>query len=194
LCTDSVFSVGIRSVFLGITNTNTEGKFGRYFWYQNFGGSPSKNWREPLFPTKGGPRPPFCTFRPPFEEKKEFPRNFSKKEFPQNLKKVFPPKLTVQQYRPKYRKSSKSDTSKIPIPKKLLVTPWYTTLLISLLGVQFLRNFYGATILLSHQCKVMSRSYESFYPGTSNKIWLFLWWLFFTVAQSLPIFPLFCLI
>ena len=34
---------------------------------------------------------------PPFEEKKEFPRNFSKKEFPRNLKKVFPPKLTVQQ-------------------------------------------------------------------------------------------------
>jgi len=27
--------------------------------------------------------------------------------------------------------SSKSDTSKIPIPKKLLVTPWYTTLKIS---------------------------------------------------------------
>ena len=34
-----------------------------------------------------------------------------------------------ERYRPKYRKSSKSDTSKIPIPKKLLVTPWYTTLL-----------------------------------------------------------------
>ena len=41
---------------------------------------------------------------------------------------MFPPKLTVQQYRPKYRKPSKSDTNKIPIPKKLLVTPWYTTL------------------------------------------------------------------
>jgi hypothetical protein len=48
-----------------------------------------------------GPRPPLCTLRPPFEEKKEFPRNFSKKEFPQNLKMVFPPKLSVQQYRPK---------------------------------------------------------------------------------------------
>jgi len=31
-------------------------------------------------------------------------------------------------YRPKYRKSSKSDTGKIPIPKKLPVTPRYTTL------------------------------------------------------------------
>jgi hypothetical protein len=28
----------------------------------------------------------------------------------------------------KYRLPSKSDTGKIPIPKKLLVTPWYTTL------------------------------------------------------------------
>jgi hypothetical protein len=34
-----------------------------------------------------------------------------------------------ERYRPKYRKSSKSDTSKIPIPKKLLVAPWYTTLI-----------------------------------------------------------------
>ncbi len=33
-----------------------------------------------------------------------------------------------ERYLPKYRKPSKSDTSKIPIPKKLLVTPWYTTL------------------------------------------------------------------
>jgi hypothetical protein len=36
----------------------------------------------------------------PFEEKKEFPWNFSKNEFPRILKKVFPPKLTVQQYVP----------------------------------------------------------------------------------------------
>jgi len=36
-----------------------------------------------------------------FEEKKEFPRNFSKKEFPRNLQKVFPPKLMIQKYRPK---------------------------------------------------------------------------------------------
>jgi hypothetical protein len=40
-----------------------------------------------------------------FEEKKEFARNFSKKEFPRNLKKVFPPELTVQQYRPKIPKA-----------------------------------------------------------------------------------------
>ncbi len=30
LYTDSVFSVGIRSVFLGIYHTDTEGKLGRY--------------------------------------------------------------------------------------------------------------------------------------------------------------------
>ena len=33
LYTDSVFSVGIRSVFLGNYHTNTEGKLGRYFRY-----------------------------------------------------------------------------------------------------------------------------------------------------------------
>ena len=33
-----------------------------------------------------------------------------------------------ERYRPKYRKSSKSDTGKIPIPKKLPVTPRYPTL------------------------------------------------------------------
>jgi len=101
LYTESVFFGPYRSVFLGIYHTDTEGKLGQYFRYQKIGGSPSKNWRDPLFPKKGGPRPPLCTLRPPFEEKKEFLRNYSKKEFPQNLKKVFPPKLSVQQYRPK---------------------------------------------------------------------------------------------
>jgi len=33
LYTDSVFSVGIRSVFLGNYHTDTEGKLGRYFRY-----------------------------------------------------------------------------------------------------------------------------------------------------------------
>jgi hypothetical protein len=77
---------------------------GRYFLEENsvsiFGiktlaGAPQKIGGSPLFPKKGGPRPPFCKLHPPFEEKKEFPRNFSKKKFPRNLKKVFPPKLTV---------------------------------------------------------------------------------------------------
>ena len=53
----------------------------------------SKIWWEPLkklagapfFLRSGGLRPPFCALRPPFEEKKEFQRNFSKKEFPRNL-------------------------------------------------------------------------------------------------------------
>jgi hypothetical protein len=68
----------------------------------------SKLWREPLKKLAGAPfflrrggLGPLFEHRPPFEEKKEFVRNFSKKEFPQNLKKVFPPKLTVQQYQPK---------------------------------------------------------------------------------------------
>jgi len=63
-------------------------------------GAPQKIGGTPLFPKKGGHRPPLCTLRPLFEQKKEFPRNFSKKEFPRKLKNVFPPKITVQQYRP----------------------------------------------------------------------------------------------
>ena len=31
-----VFSVGIRSVFLGIYHTDTEGKLGQYFWYSRY--------------------------------------------------------------------------------------------------------------------------------------------------------------
>jgi len=43
----SVFSVGIRSVFLRYYQYHTEGKLGQYFRYQKFGGSSSKNWWEP---------------------------------------------------------------------------------------------------------------------------------------------------
>jgi hypothetical protein len=52
LYTDSVFSVGIRSVFLGIYHTDTEGKFGRYI-------SVSKRGQCPPFSSKGGQWPPF---------------------------------------------------------------------------------------------------------------------------------------
>jgi len=49
LCTNSVFSVGIWSVFLRYYQYHTEGKLGQYFRYQKFRGSPSKNWWEPPF-------------------------------------------------------------------------------------------------------------------------------------------------
>ena len=49
LLTESVFFGQYRSVFLGIYHTDTKGKLGQYFRYQNFGGSPSKKWREPPF-------------------------------------------------------------------------------------------------------------------------------------------------
>jgi hypothetical protein len=80
LYTDSVFSVGIRSVFLGITNTNTEGKFGRYFRYQKFGGSPSKNWREPpFFLRRGGAGPLFVHFTLLLKKKRNSPGIFQKR-------------------------------------------------------------------------------------------------------------------
>jgi hypothetical protein len=99
-------SVGIGRYFsvIPIPKENSVSIFG----IKTLAGAPQNNGGSPLFPKKGGPRPPFCTLRPPFEEKKEFPPNFSKKKFPRNLKKVFPPKLTVQNR--KYRKPSKSDT------------------------------------------------------------------------------------
>ncbi len=43
------FFVSIWLVFLRYYQYHTEGKLGQYFWYQKFGGSPSKNWREPPF-------------------------------------------------------------------------------------------------------------------------------------------------
>ena len=73
-------------------HTDTEGKLGQYFQYQNFWREPLKNWWEPPFSKEGGLRPPFCALRPPFEGKKEFPRNFSKKEFPAKSSKGVPAK------------------------------------------------------------------------------------------------------
>ena len=102
--TESVFFGRYRSVFLGIYHTDNEGKLGSiFFGIKILAGAPQKIGGSPLFPKKGGHRPPFCTL---LCKKKEFPRNFSKKE------KVFPPKLTystpihtyVQQYRPKNTK------------------------------------------------------------------------------------------
>ena len=49
LHTELVFFGRYRSVFLGIYHNDTKGKLVQYFWYQNFGGSPLKNWLGPLF-------------------------------------------------------------------------------------------------------------------------------------------------
>jgi hypothetical protein len=46
-------------------------------------GAPQKIGGSPLFPMKGGPRPPFCTLHPPFE-KKGIPAEFFKKRVPAN--------------------------------------------------------------------------------------------------------------
>jgi len=62
LYTDSVFSVGIRSVFLGIYHTDTEGILGRYI-------SVSKRGQCPPFSSKGGQWPPFWEAPPHFGKK-----------------------------------------------------------------------------------------------------------------------------
>jgi hypothetical protein len=82
------------------------------FWYHSFGGNPffpQKGGTGPLFDGKGGTGPLFDTASPPFAEKRSS-RQTSNTD--QNTDHPV-----------------KSDTGKIPIPKKLLVTlPWYTTL------------------------------------------------------------------
>jgi hypothetical protein len=111
LYTESVFSGRYRSVFLGIYHIDTEGNLGRYISVDFFGGKPyfpQKGGNGPLLEEKGGTSPLFDTSSPPFAEKRSS-RQISNTDR-------------------KYRLPNKSDTGKIPIPKKLLVTPWYTTL------------------------------------------------------------------
>ena len=45
-------------------------------------------------------------------------------------------------------------------------------------GMHFLLHFFVPAVQLLHQCEVMSHLYESFHAGTSNNIWVFLWWLY----------------
>jgi hypothetical protein len=80
------------------------------FRYHFFGGNPffpKKGGNGPLFEEKGGTGPLFDTASPSFVEKRSS-RQISNTDR-------------------KYRPPSKSNTGKIPIPKKLLVTPLYTT-------------------------------------------------------------------
>jgi hypothetical protein len=77
--------------------------FGIIFWREHF--LPSKWGPGPLFEEKGGTGPLFDTASPPFAEKRSS-RQISNTDWNTDC-------------------PVKSDTGKIPIPKKLLVTPWY---------------------------------------------------------------------
>jgi hypothetical protein len=85
-----------------------------------------KGGSAPLFPQKGGNGPLFEKLDP-----------FWKKGGRRG--EVY--KKGGDRYRPKYRKSSKSDTGKILIPKKLLVTPRYTTLVITSDNIRLFSSF-----------------------------------------------------
>jgi hypothetical protein len=81
------------------------------FWYHFLAGTPfslKKGALAPFVTEKGGTGPFFDTASPSFAEKRSFCQNSNTD---QNTD-----------------RPAKSDTGKIPIPKKLLVTPWYTTL------------------------------------------------------------------
>jgi len=99
--------------------------------------SVSKLWREPLkklvgapfFLRRGGLGPLFVHFALLLKKKRNSRRIFQKKSSLEFLKRCSSQNLQYNNTDRKYRKPSKSDTSKIPIPKKLLVTLWYTTLI-----------------------------------------------------------------
>jgi hypothetical protein len=81
------------------------------FWYHFFGMNPffpQKGGTGTLLEEKGGTGPLFDTASPPFAETTS--------------------SCQISNTNWKYRLPSKSDTGKMPIPKLLLVTPWYTTL------------------------------------------------------------------
>ena len=99
----------------------------------------SKLWREPLkkmagapfFLRRGGLGPLFVHFALLLKIKRNSRGIFQKKSSREILKRCSRQILQYNNTDRKYRKPSKSDTSKIPIPKKLLVTPWYTTLVVT---------------------------------------------------------------
>jgi hypothetical protein len=128
-----VYRVGIfRSVSVGIS---------RYLPYRyqrktRSVYSVSKLWREPVkkmagapfFLRRGGLGPLFVHFALLLKKKRNSCGIFQKKSSRKILKRCSRQILQYNNTDRKYQKSSKSDTSKIPISKKLLVTPWYTTL------------------------------------------------------------------
>ncbi len=110
LYTESVFSGRYWSVFLGIYHIDTERNLGRYIsvWFFLAGNpiSLKKGAMAPFFRKKGAPAP-FLIQPAPLLQKKGVP-----------AKLVIPTGNTDRQI-------NLICTGKIPIPKKLLVTPWY---------------------------------------------------------------------
>ncbi len=102
------FPVGIGRYFSVFTISIPKEISVGTFRYDLFGRKPyflQKRGNGPLFEEKGGTSPLFDTAGPPFAEKRSS-RQISNTDR-------------------KYRPPNKSDSGKIPIPKKLLVTPWY---------------------------------------------------------------------
>ncbi len=104
------FPVGIGRYFSVFTISIPKEISVGTFRYDLFGGKPyfpQKGGNSPLFKEKGGTSPLFNTASPPFAEKRSSRQIIN----------------TDRKYRP----PNKSDTGKIPIPKKLLVTPCRVT-------------------------------------------------------------------
>jgi hypothetical protein len=92
------------------------------FGIKTLAGAPQKIGGSTLFPKKGGLGPLFVHFALLLKKKRNSRGIFQKKSSHEFLKRCSRKNLQYNNTDRKYRKPSKSDTSKIPIPKKLLVT------------------------------------------------------------------------
>ncbi len=99
--------------FLGIFLTDTEGKLGKDLWYRTFGGNPFFPRFCPLF---DGPSPPL----------EGSSRKISQKELPPNLTVQKIPYIPYRIYQPA------TSAGNLPIPAKLPVNRWDTTLIFSI--------------------------------------------------------------
>ncbi len=136
----------MRPLFYGCTQGRTNGKYclgifqsvsggiSRYYQYQyqrisRSVRSVSKFWLEPLkklavapfFLRRGGFGPRFVHFALLLKKKRNSRGIFQKKSSREIFKRCSRQNLQYKNTNRKYRKPSKSDTSRIPIPKKLLV-------------------------------------------------------------------------
>jgi hypothetical protein len=100
---------------------------------------------------------------------------FQKKSSREILKRCSRQSLQYNNTDRKYRKPSKSDTSKIPIPKKLLVTPWYTTLvktmkLMILEKLMVIHTFLQPTRSKCHETDDSRKTHGNSHPAHSQRV------------------------
>jgi hypothetical protein len=135
---NSVFWYGIGWYFLGIFLTDTKGKLGKDLWYHTFGENPFFAHFCPLF---DGPSPPFEGSSRKISQNGAPAKSFSTKI----------PYIPYQIYQP-------ASAGNLPIPAKLPVNRWDTTL------------FFSAPLVNEH----FYEKYDSWRLQFRRKCWSFL--------------------